>query len=107
MALYIYIQTRGYIVKQRLYELFWEIETDVHGFCYREFKVFYSEAEVRHYGEIRETELNGGLSIEMQAQGGYYFKYRGAYQVLKHVAKLILGTRTIAHFNKTKFNCSH
>lgn len=68
-------------MKQRLYELFWEVETDVLCFYYREFKVFCSEAKVREYGKIRETELNGGLSIEMRAQDGYYFKYRGAHEV--------------------------
>lgn len=68
-------------MKQRLYELLWEVETDVHGFYYSEFKVFCSEAEVRHYGKRRETELNDGLSIEMRAQDGYYLKYRGAHEV--------------------------
>ncbi|GFP32151.1 hypothetical protein HKBW3S42_00456 [Candidatus Hakubella thermalkaliphila] len=68
-------------MKQRLYELLWEVETDVHGFYYREFKVFRSEVEVGQYGKRRETELNDGLPIEMRAQDGYYFKYRGAHEV--------------------------
>ena len=68
-------------MRRRLYELFWQVETDVLGFYYREFKVFCSEAEVRQYGRRRETELNDGLSIEMRAQDGYYFQYRGAHEV--------------------------
>ena len=47
-----------------LYKLCWQVETDVHSFCYREFKVFRSVVEARKYGEKRETELNDGISIE-------------------------------------------
>jgi hypothetical protein len=66
---------------KHLYELEWEITTDTHVFCHREFKVFVTEASARRYGHRRERELNGGLTIEQRAQDGWYYKYRGAEQV--------------------------
>jgi hypothetical protein len=68
-------------MKQRLYELCWQVETDVHSFCYREFKVFRSELEARQYGKKREADLNNGLSIEDQAQDGFCYKYLDAHEV--------------------------
>ena len=43
--------------------------------------MFSSDAEVKQYGMRPEEELNGGESIEVRAQDGYYFKYRGACKV--------------------------
>lgn len=68
-------------MKEQLYELLWQVETDSLSFLYREFKVFHSEGEAREYGKRREAELNGGASIEERAQDGYYFKYRGACRI--------------------------
>jgi len=68
-------------MKPHLYELLWEVETDLPSFLYREFKVFSSDAEARQYGTRRETELNGGVSIEERVQDGYYFKYYSACKV--------------------------
>jgi hypothetical protein len=68
-------------MKPQLYELLWEIVTDVGTFYHCEFKVFCSDAEAKHYGKGREYELNGGLTIEKRAQDGYYYKYRGAGEV--------------------------
>lgn len=70
-------------MKPQLYELLWEIVTDVGTFCHCEFKVFCSDAEAGHYVKRREYELNGGLKIEKRAQDGYYYKYRGAVEVEK------------------------
>ena len=67
--------------RSRLYDLCWQVETDAHSFCYREFKVFRSDAAARHYGKKREGELNGGLSIEEKAQDGFYFEYLDAQEV--------------------------
>ena len=68
-------------MKHRLYELFWEVVTDVNCFYYREFKVFDSEETARRYGRKRERELNGGLSLVQRAEDGYYFKFRGTLEV--------------------------
>ncbi len=71
---------------RHLYEIFWQVETDLCSFLYREFKVFSSDAEVKQYGMRPEEELNGGESIEVRAQDGYYFKYRGACKVTELMA---------------------
>jgi hypothetical protein len=68
-------------MKQHLYELLWDVETDVCSFLYREFKVFNSNQEAEQYGVKRGEELNGGSSIEERAQDGYYFKYFSAHKV--------------------------
>lgn len=69
------------MVRSRLYELCWQVDTDVHSFCYREFKVFRSDVGARDYGKKREGELNGGLSIEERAQDGFCFRYLDAQEV--------------------------
>ncbi len=68
-------------MKRHLYELLWQVETDILSFIYRELKVLGSDTEARHYGTVRELELNEGASIEERAHDGYYFKYLGADQV--------------------------
>jgi hypothetical protein len=68
-------------MKPQLYELLWELCTDVGEFYYREIKVFHSDAKARSYGKRRERELNDGLSIERRAQDGFFFKYRFATQI--------------------------
>ena len=68
-------------MSHRLYEICWQVETDSHSFCYREFKVFRSIAEAREFGEKRETELNEGMSIEERAQDGFYYKYLDVHAV--------------------------
>ncbi len=62
-------------MKEHLYEILWQVETDSHSFLYREFKVFRSESEAKQYGERREVELNEQAPIEDRAQDGYYFRY--------------------------------
>ena len=63
-------------MNRNLYELFWQVETDPLSFIYREYKVFFSEAEAKEYGRRREQELNKGASIKDRAHiDGYYFKY--------------------------------
>jgi hypothetical protein len=62
-------------MNDRLYELCWQVETDVHSFIYREFKVFRSDIEAREYGQKRESELNDGLPTEERAQDGFCYKY--------------------------------
>jgi hypothetical protein len=69
-------------MKRKLYEMLWQVETDTLSFFYREFKAFYREGEAGRYGKQRETELNDGASIEERAQDGYYFKFRGANEVI-------------------------
>ncbi|MCX7967697.1 MAG: hypothetical protein N3B10_04295 [Armatimonadetes bacterium] len=64
--------------RYRLYEIRWELATDVGEFHFSEVKVFASEKESRRYGRARQRELNNGLSISEKAQDGYYFKFRGA-----------------------------
>lgn len=71
----------GYIMGNRLYELCWQVETDAHSFCYREFKVFRSDMEAREYGKNREAELNDGLPAEERAQDGFCYKYLCAHQL--------------------------
>lgn len=68
-------------MKPHLYELLWQVETDLPSVLYREFKVFSSHAEAKQYGMRREMKLNGGVSIEESAQDGYYFKYYSACKV--------------------------
>jgi len=41
-------------VRPYLYELNWLVETDVHSFLYREFKVFDGEEKVKKYGIKRK-----------------------------------------------------
>ena len=65
----------------QLYELLWEVVTDVNTSIYREFKVFHSHSEASRYGRHRERELNEGVSIERRALDGYYYKYRFATEV--------------------------
>lgn len=65
-------------MKQHLYEVLWQVETDSHSFLYREFKVLCSKVEAEQYGRGREEKLNEGVSIEEKAQDGYCFKYLGA-----------------------------
>jgi len=65
-----------------LYELLWDVETDVCCFLYREFKVFSSDVEAQQYGGRRQTELNEGMSTEERVhQDGYYFSFYGASKV--------------------------
>jgi len=68
-------------MKPRLYELNWHVETDIHSFCYREFKVFDGQEKTRKYGKKREAELNDGMSIQERSHEGYYYKYIGANRV--------------------------
>ena len=68
-------------MKQNLYEILWQVETDTLSFLYREFKVFSSKMEAKQYGKRREVEFNDGASIEERAQDGYYFKYHMACKV--------------------------
>ena len=69
-------------MKPDLYELLWEVETDVCSFLYREFKVFCSDEEAKEYGKRREMDLNEGASIEERAhEDGYYFEYYSACKV--------------------------
>jgi len=65
----------------QLYELIWELVTDIGTFGYREFKVFGSAKDVRRYGRKREQDLNNGLPIKERAHDGYYYKYCGAVTV--------------------------
>lgn len=62
-------------MKPRIYELSWQVETDVHSFYHRELRVFRSEVEARQYGKEQELELNNGMSIERRAQDGFYYKF--------------------------------
>lgn len=80
------------MVRSRLYELCWQVDTDVHSFCYRELKVFRSDAAARYYGKKREGELNGGLSIEERAQDGFCFRYLDAHE-LENVDGFIVEVR--------------
>lgn len=68
-------------MKPHLYELNWHVETDVHSFCYREFKVFDKEKKVEKYGKKREVELNDGMSINEKSHDGFYYKYLIAHKV--------------------------
>lgn len=68
-------------MKPRLYDLCWQVETDVHSFCYRDFKVFDSEEKARKYGKNREAELNDGMTVEERSQDGFYYKYLHAQEV--------------------------
>lgn len=76
-----------------LYELCWQVETDVHSFYYPEFKVFRSEVEARRYGKKREAELNNGVSIEECAQDGFCYKYLDAHEV-KHIDEFTVELKT-------------
>lgn len=67
-----------------LYELCWQVETDFHSFCYREFKVFGSGDEAKLYGKKREIQLNDGLAIEKRSQDGFYYKYL-SFQKIKDI----------------------
>jgi len=64
-----------------LYELSWVVETDVHSFFYREFKVFDGEEKAKTYGKKREDELNEGISIEERPRDGFYYKYLGSHKI--------------------------
>lgn len=48
----------------RLYELYWQVETDVHSFCYREFKVFRSDVAAREYGKNGRPNLTMGYQLK-------------------------------------------
>ncbi|MFQ6114414.1 MAG: hypothetical protein ACE5NG_10080 [bacterium] len=68
-------------MQPNLYEILWDVETDVCSFLYREFKVFNSHAEAKKFGIERETYFNEGKSMDEIAQDGYYFKYHSACEV--------------------------
>jgi len=65
------------MMRYRLYEIRWELATDVGEFHFSEVKVFTSEEEARQYGRAKQRERNGGLSVSDKAHGGYYFKFHG------------------------------
>ena len=68
-------------MKNHLYELLWDVETDSLSSLYRELRVFISDREARKYGKRRQTELNEGLSFEECAQDGYYFEFKGSSKI--------------------------
>lgn len=68
-------------MKQCLYELCWQVETDVHSFCYREFRVFRSKSEAVRYGKKHENQLNDGVTIEKRSQDGFCYKYLCAQEI--------------------------
>ncbi len=68
-------------MEKHLYELLWQVETDILSFIYREYKVFGTDTEAQQYGKARELELNDGLPSEDRAYDGYYFKYIDAEEV--------------------------
>jgi hypothetical protein len=68
-------------MERDLYELLWNVETDLHSFLYREYKVFGSNSEARRYAKNREVELNEGETIEERAQDGYCYKHLSACKI--------------------------